>query len=169
VLPGRRRLKQLYVLKNASAAALFIISVVGYPLTALASQVRVGWPYVLVLSTFFFFFEMSFEVIYDFKDVAGDRAEGVPTYPAVHGERAGRRVFDLFVLLAAGSLLGSYLAGITGFKELIILLAPALQAIAFEPFARRGYRAADTVRLTHLGSLQLLIYNLYIWLGLPIP
>jgi 4-hydroxybenzoate polyprenyltransferase len=169
LLPGRRRLKQIYAAKNAAAACLFIITVVGYPLLALRGELRVDAAWVAVMSGFFFFFEMSFEVIYDFKDLAGDRAQRVPTYPAVHGERGGRLAFDLFVLLAAAILLGGWALGAVGFKELIILLAPALQAAAFELFARRGYRARDTVLVTHLGSLQLLAYNLYILVGLPIP
>lgn len=169
LLPGRRRLKQLYLVKNASAACLFLITVVGYPTLALSGELRVSAAWVAAMSAFFFFFEMSFEVVYDFKDLAGDRAQGVPTYPALHGERTGRRVFDLFVLLAAAILFGSYLAGIVGFPELIMLLAPAVQAASFEPFRRRGYRARDTVLVTHLGSLQLLVFNLYVLSGLPVP
>jgi 4-hydroxybenzoate polyprenyltransferase len=168
VLPGRRRLKQIYALKNAAAAALFLITLVGYPLAAPGAAVSAPWPTVLALALFFFFFEMSYEVIYDFKDLAGDRAHGVPTYPVVHGERGGRRVFDGLVLTAAAVLLGSYLAELVGFKELIMLLAPGLQAVAFEPFARRGYRARDTVWITHLGSLQLVKFHAWVLLGLPV-
>jgi 4-hydroxybenzoate polyprenyltransferase len=169
VLPGRRRLKQIYAVKNASAAALFLVTLVGYPLAALGPLFRAPWPYVLAMAGFFFFLEMSYEVIYDFKDVAGDRAQAVPTYPAVHGERGGRLAFDSLVAASAAVVLGACLGGVVGFKEMIMLLAPALQALAFEPFARRGYRARDTVWITHLGSLQLATYNAWVLLGLPIP
>jgi 4-hydroxybenzoate polyprenyltransferase len=169
VLPGGRRLKQIYAMKNASAAALFLITLVAYPLCALGTAPGPRWPYVAALSLFFFFFEMSFEVISAFKDLAGDRQQGVPTYPAVHGEARGRMIFDGFVLGAACVLLGAHALRLVGFKELIMLLGPGLQAALFEVFARRGYRGADTVWITHLGSAQLVVYNLWVLLRLPIP
>jgi 4-hydroxybenzoate polyprenyltransferase len=169
VLPGRLRLKQIYALKNASAAVLFLITLVGYPWATLGSAFSAPWPQVLALSLFFFFFEMSFEVVYDFKDLAGDRAEGVPTYPAVHGGRGGRLAFDLFLVAAALVLIVARAAGAVGFKELLLLLSPAVQAALFPLFARRGFRARDTVWITHLGSLQLCLYNAWVLLGLPIP
>ena len=41
---------------------------------------------------FFFVFEHTFEVLYDLRDVDGDRAVGVPTYPVVHGPRVSASI-----------------------------------------------------------------------------
>ena len=37
-------------------------------------------------------FELSYEVLYDLRDVDGDRAAGVRTYPVVHGLAVGWNV-----------------------------------------------------------------------------
>jgi 4-hydroxybenzoate polyprenyltransferase len=169
VLPGGRRFKALYFWKNTMAGVLFLMSVVGYPLLAQRDAISVGWEYVGLMAVFFFFLEHSFEILYDFKDVAGDRTEGVRTYPAVHGERAGAWFFYAAVALSAAALVAGTALGTLGFREGIILFAPAIQVAAFRVYRRRGYRARDTVAITHLGSLQLLAYNGYVWAGLPIP
>jgi 4-hydroxybenzoate polyprenyltransferase len=168
-LPGRRRLKNLYLWKNTTAGVLFLMSVMGYPLVVLPTAREVDLAYLIFMGAFFFFLEHSFEIIYDFKDVEGDRRERVRTYPAVHGERGAARVFYGVVGLSAAMLVAGACVGVLGFREVIILLAPAVQIVAFHVYRRRGYRAQDTVTITHLGSIQLLIYNAYVWAGLPIP
>jgi 4-hydroxybenzoate polyprenyltransferase len=162
-------LKNLYFWKNTTAGVLFLLSVVGYPLAVLSAATTVDPAYLAFMAAFFFFLEHSFEIIYDFKDLEGDRRERVRTYPAVHGERGGARVFYAAVVLSAAALLVGAGVGVLGFREVIILLAPAVQLVAFQVYRRRGYRAQDTVTITHLGSFQLLVYNAYVWAGLPIP
>jgi 4-hydroxybenzoate polyprenyltransferase len=169
VLPGLRRFKALYFWKNTMAGVLFLLSIVLYPLIALRAQVTVTAAYVVFMALFFFFLEHSFEILYDFKDIAGDRQEGVRTYPAVHGERVGVRAFYGAVTLSTAMILLGLWQGSLGFQESLILLAPAVQLVAFQFYRRRGYRAHDSVTITHLGSLQLLMYNAYLWSGLPIP
>jgi 4-hydroxybenzoate polyprenyltransferase len=169
VLPGHRRFKTRYFWKNTMAGVLFLMSIIGYPLLALRDHLEVGPAYVALMAAFFFFLEHSFEILYDFKDVEGDRLHGVRTYPAVHGERGGILAFSAAVALAALSLVAGVASGVLGFREGIILFAPAVQAAAFVAYRRRGYRAGDTVTITHLGSIQLLLYNAYVWAGLPIP
>jgi 4-hydroxybenzoate polyprenyltransferase len=163
------RFKDLYAAKNGVAGALFVLSVILYPVVGRRGALLVPPVYILLMVGFFFFFEMSFEVIYDLKDIAGDQAEGIPTFPAVHGAKAGVAVAAGFALAGAGFISGGYLAGVFGFREIIILLAPGLQLLVLPIYRRRGFRARDTVWITHLGSLQLAVYNLYVWLGLPIP
>lgn len=169
VLPGGRRFKAMYSWKNTTAGVLFLMSIVGYPLIALHEDLAVGVPYVIFMAAFFFFLVHSFEILYDFKDIAGDRCEGVRTYPAVHGDCAGAMTFYAALLLSAAVLGLGLAAGVLGFREGIMLLAPAVQTAAFPLYRRRGYRAQDTVVITNLGSLQLLLYNAYVWAGFPIP
>ena len=80
----------MYVFKNMSAEWLFLLSVVCYPLLAWHEERILDTNQILLMCGFFYFLEMSFEILYDFKDIDGDRKEGVRTYPVVHGERIGR-------------------------------------------------------------------------------
>ncbi|MCA9520442.1 MAG: UbiA family prenyltransferase [Myxococcales bacterium] len=167
---GRRtRFKDLYAVKNPAAGVLFLLSVIGYPLAAFGSQIQVSWAYIGLLALFFLLFENSFEVIYDLKDIPGDRAEGIPTFPAVHGDRVGLFVVAGLASAAAIVIVIGYLTRVFGFRELLIVMAPLLQLAIVPIFRRRGYRAHDTVWITHLGSAQLAIYLTYAWLELPIP
>lgn len=167
---GRRtRFKELYAVKNPAAGVLFVLSVIGYPVAVLGAQLQVGWGYVGLMALFFILFENSFEVIYDLKDIPGDRAEGIPTFPAVHGDRVGVIVVAALATSAALVILAGYALGPFGFRELLIMLAPLVQLALLPLFRRRGYRALDTVWITHVGSAQLAVYLAYAWLELPIP
>lgn len=163
------RFKDLYIGKNLSAGILFVISVLGYPLVGLGDAISVSWGYLACCALFFIFFEMSFEVIYDLKDIEGDRAEGIPTFPAVHGDAVGMRVSAAFALTAIVVISAALVTGLFGFREVLIILAPGLQLVMLPLYRKRGYRARDTVWITHLASAQLLIYNAYAYSGLPIP
>lgn len=169
VLAGGRRFKAMFFWKNTMAGILFLMSVVGYPLLGLRDAIAVGGLYVALLAAFFFFLEHSFEILYDFKDVRGDAAQGVHTYPVVVGERGATLIFFGCLALSAGALgLGLGLR-VLGFREGLLLLAPASQSLVFFIYRRHGYPRRGSVLATHVGSAQLLIYNGYVWLGLPIP
>src|SRR5690606_3867192 len=74
VLPGRRRIKQLYFWKNTASAAGFILTVFLYPLalvgwgadpSALAPGITAAT--IALSGAFFILFELSYEVIYDLR------------------------------------------------------------------------------------------------------
>ncbi len=69
-LPGRRRLKQLYFIKNNASAAGFMITLFGYPLAPLLRTSggwffppQITWATVVLTGLFFFLFEVSYEII----------------------------------------------------------------------------------------------------------
>ena len=78
---GLRRFKDTHLFKNTMSAVLFVLSVIAYPLLGRAGPLQPRRERVAALAIFFFLFEHTFEVIYDLRDLEGDRAVGVPTYP----------------------------------------------------------------------------------------
>lgn len=167
---GRRiRLKQVYLVKNVASATGFLLTVFGYPLLARAAGVQVEWRTVATLAAFFFCSEIAYEVIYDLRDVAGDRAAGVPTFPAVHGERAGRAIVAGLLVASALSVAVGYAAGVLPWRAFVMVAGPEVQGGAFWRMVRRGgVTERDCVRLTWVGAGLLLAYAAWVWLGLPL-
>lgn len=174
ILPGRRRIKQLYFWKNTASAVGFILTVFLYPLAA------IGWganpaalapgitPATLWLSgAFFVLFELSYEVIYDLRDEPGDRAAGVMTYPVVHGVAGAMRIIDGLIAASALCLVVGFATGLVPWRIFVMILAPALNLVAYKRFVRRGITSADCVRLTWLGAALLAAYHLWVVVGLP--
>lgn len=174
LLPGRKRLKQLYFWKNFSSGTGFLVTVFGYPLATILSAgstarfpAGITWPTVLFTALFFLLFIQSYEIIYDLRDVTGDRALGIKTYPAVHGVPIAARIIDTLIFSAMAVLVAGYGLSILPWRIFIMVGAPVLQLIVYRPALRRGITAADCRRLTWLGALLLLVYHLWIFAGLP--
>jgi 4-hydroxybenzoate polyprenyltransferase len=174
LLPGRRRIKALYFWKNTASATGFMLTVFGFPLA------MAGWgrdparlapgitpATVALCALFFFLFELSYEVIYDLRDVAGDRAEGVRTFPVVHGERGAVRIIDGLVVASVAVLVGGHLAGVVPWRAAVMVVAPVLQLVLYKRALPRGLTSGDCLRLTWLGAGMLAAYHLWIALGLP--
>lgn len=170
---GRRfvRFKDLYAAKNGVSAFMFVLSVFFYPLLAEGPPRVMAAPAIAVMIAFFFLFEQSFEVLYDLRDIEGDRAVGVPTYPVVHGvERGGAIVVGLCVVPVA-ILVAGKLARTIGARELLMAAAP----IAMLAFLRvRGpskVSRADCIGVTYAGAALLVVYlvgtTLWARAGLP--
>jgi len=166
VLPGRRRFKETYLWKNASSAALFVLSCLLYP-AALAGW-DVSWARLAWLAAFFFPLEMTYEIIYDLRDVEGDRAQGVRTFPVVHGPRAAWRIVEALIAASAAALVAGWLSGALRVRELLLLAAPVQQALLFELRIKRSVTQRDCIALTWLGAAQVFSYLLWAWAGLPL-
>ena len=166
ILPGRRRIKELYFFKNTASAAGFVITVFLFPLTAdLAPGITTA---TIVLSgVFFVLFELSYEVIYDLRDEPGDRAAGVRTYPVVHGLAGAMRIIDGLIVASALVLVVGFAAGLVPWRIFVMILAPALNLVAYKRAVRRGITSADCIRLTWLGAGLLVAYHLWVAAGLP--
>jgi len=174
ILPGRRRIKQLYFFKNTASAAGFVLTVFLYPLAALADW---GAPALLapgitpatlwLSAAFFVLFELSYEVIYDLRDEPGDRAAGVRTYPVVHGLAGAMRITDGLILTSALALIGGFAAGAVPWRIFVMILAPALNFALYKRAMRRGITSADCIRLTWYGAALLVAYHLWVVAGLP--
>ncbi|MFH1532599.1 MAG: UbiA family prenyltransferase [Pseudomonadota bacterium] len=168
LLPGGRRIKQLYFWKNTASALGFLITVFGYPLA-------LGLPYppgidlsaVVVSMAFFTLFELSYEVIYDLRDVAGDRAAGVRTYPVVHGVAAAVRIADGLILSSLVVLLGGWIAGSIPWRIAVMGAAPLLQFVIYKRAITRGITSRDCVNITWTGVGLLVAFHLWVAAGLP--
>jgi 4-hydroxybenzoate polyprenyltransferase len=168
-LRGRSRLKEMYFWKNSGSALIFVLTCFAYPLAA-APRIA-EWSTILCLAAFFVPFELTYEILYDFRDLEGDRREGVPTYPVVHGPERARQILDGLLVAAALALLVGLGTGAIGVREGLMLAAPASQLVFYRPRLARGLTTHDCVVLTHLGTAQVVLWIVGTWLwelaGLP--
>ena len=156
---GLSRFKELYFFKNTMSAVIFLHTCFAYPLALAGAEARtLPWPAVATLMIFFFLFELTYEVLYDLRDLEGDRAEGVPTYPVVHGDATAVRIIDGLLAGAALALVVGLARGWLGVREGLMLFAPALQFFFYRARLSRGLTPRDCIVLTDLGSAQLVLF-----------
>ena len=174
-LPGfKRRLKEFYFWKNSASALGFVLTVFLYPLSQmgwglqpslLASDITL-WSIACAL-IFFVLFEISYEVIYDLRDVVGDREVKAQTYAVVHGEVVSAIVVQGCIAAALGVLVLGYGLGMVPWRLAVMGAAPLVQWVLFRRWFRRGILPRDCIVLTWIGASMLLVYHLWIGLGLP--
>lgn len=172
LLPGRRRIKQLYFWKNTASATGFMLTVFGYPLAIAGWSLHalapgIGLATLAWSAVFFFLFELSYEVIYDLRDAPGDRTAGVRTYPVVHGEHGAVRVIDGLLAGSMAALVIGWATGALPWRIFIMICAPLVQLVLYKRFVRRGVTSRDCIGLTWLGAALLVSYHLWIAVGLP--
>jgi 4-hydroxybenzoate polyprenyltransferase len=170
-LKGLRRFKDLYFFKNFMSSVLFVLTCFVYPLVVGTLLHPGGMLAVVLLVAFFVPFELTYEILYDLRDLEGDRAEGVPTYPVVHGPAISIRIINGLLLCASSALVAGLLVGAIGLLEGLMLVAPIIQFVFYHPRYQRGLTARDCIVLTHLGSALLLVYiaGTQVWLALDLP
>lgn len=168
---GLKRIKQLYFFKNFGSAFLFVLTCLAYPLAVAGWTPIVPWAFVAALALFFVPFEVSYEILYDFRDLPGDRREGIPTFPVVHGPATAQRLIDALLGLSLAVIALAVLAGAFGVRELLFSFAPIAQWFFYRPRLARGLTSSDCIALTHLGSAQLVVFLLgtRAWLALGLP
>jgi 4-hydroxybenzoate polyprenyltransferase len=155
---GLSRFKEMYFFKNFGSSVLFVLTCFVYPVAAAGWAHVVPWSTLIVLALFFVPFELTYEILYDMRDLEGDRAEGIPTYPVVHGVENGRRIIDALLLGSSVVLLAAFFLRMIGVRELLMLVAPIAQWIFYRPRYRRGLTPRDCIVLTHLGTAQLALF-----------
>lgn len=156
------RLKQVFLLKNVFSGLLFIASVIGYPLLLCAQ--RPPPAQVLWLAAFFLPLEITYELIYDLRDVTGDAAEGIVTVPVAWGARRTRGLIWLLLAISTAALLSSGLR----WRELVMVAAPLQQALVVLFWIPREVTKRAAVRVTYLGAAQLASYCAWVLAGLPL-
>jgi len=168
---GLSRLKEIYFFKNFGSSVLFVLTCFIYPLAAANFARIVPWSTILVLAVFFVPFELTYEILYDMRDLEGDRAEGVPTYPVVHGMDASRRIIDALLFGSIAVLIVGFAIRAIGVRELLMVVAPIAQLAFYRPRYRRGLTSRDCIVLTHLGSAQLVMFivGTTLWLRAGMP
>jgi 4-hydroxybenzoate polyprenyltransferase len=167
---GFSRFKEMYFFKNFGSSVLFVLTCFCYPLASLPRVV--GFGTIACLVAFFVPFELTYEILYDLRDLEGDRREGVPTYPVVHGAARARQIIDGLLIAATAALAIGLATGAIGMREGLMLAAPATQLAFYRPRFRRGLTARDCIVLTHLGTAQVVAWIAGTWawakLGLPV-
>ncbi len=166
---GLSRLKEIYFFKNFGSSVLFVLTCFAYPL---ACYERVAdWWTIVILTVFFLLYEQTYEIIYDLRDIVGDRHEKVPTYPVVHGPERARQIIDCLlaasiILLAIGSVCGHL-----GVRELLMGVAPILQFVLYRRWFRRGVSPKDCIVMTNLGTALLVFFLVgnWLWLAAGLP
>jgi 4-hydroxybenzoate polyprenyltransferase len=174
LLPGGRRLKQQYFWKNTTSAVGFLFTVLGYPLATLAWQkglhhfpTGISWVTVIFSALFLFLFVLSYEVIYDLRDMQGDKLAGIRTYPVVHGERTAIHIVDGLLFSSLVILALGYVSGFVPWRIFIMAAAPVIQYVVYKRALRRGISAMDCIVLTWIGAALFIIYHLWVLADLP--
>lgn len=165
-LPGGRRVKQLYFWKNLASATGFLLTCFALPLLGASSVLAPGVS-IAATALFFLLFELSYEVLYDLRDVEGDALAGVRTYPVVHGVEVGWRIAWGLMLAASVVAFGSFGAGLVPWRIAIMGSAPLIQLLWSARVRRRGIRSADCVGITWIGVALLAGWHVWEALGLP--
>jgi 4-hydroxybenzoate polyprenyltransferase len=123
---------------------------------------------VAAVVLFFLAYELSFEIVYDLRDVEGDAARAIPTFPVVHGPHAAARGVLGLLLGSAIVMFVAFGAGLLPWRIAVMGLAPAFQATWFLRVARRGVRGSDCVAVTWAGVGLFVVYHAWEALGLPL-
>lgn len=167
---GLSRLKEMYFFKNFGSSLLFTLSVFLYPLFGLELEQRYSTSALLLSIAFFIPLELTYEIIYDLRDVEGDRALRVPTYPVVHGEARARQIIWGLILGSSLPLIIGAASGLLRLREWVVVAGCVQQAILVLVFLRRGRRPSprDCILITLIGAAQLLSYCAWVRLGLPL-
>jgi 4-hydroxybenzoate polyprenyltransferase len=169
LLPGRVRLKQLYVLKNFASAIGFLLTCFAYPIAGAHGQLAsgIGAKTILTTGVFFFLFELSYEVVCDLRDVSGDRDAAISTYPVAHGAGGAARIVDALCAASVATLVLGFAIRLVPWRIAIMAFGPVVEVFLYNRWLERGITTQDCVRLTWLGVALLVAYNLWVALALP--
>jgi 4-hydroxybenzoate polyprenyltransferase len=132
-LPGRSalRLKNLFVLKNLSSGVGWTLGLLVYPAVRAG---RVLDQPVWIASAYMFLAVMAHEIIWDIRDVQGDRAADVHTLPVVVGVGTTKGIL-LAAMVALAALVAASVAGrIVPFWWLLLIGHAAVLAVVAAQF-----------------------------------
>ena len=163
----RRRVKEILLLKNVAAGLLWVLSSIGYPLALSRRAPPAGE--VLALSLFLLPLALAFTLVYDLRDVEGDRGAGIATVPIALGVPRTRVFLELLLALSALALLGGYLSGPIRFVELLLLAAPLQLALVMRLWISPEVGRHAVEAMTWLSAGQLLSYVAWASAGFPLP
>ncbi len=168
---GLSRFKEIYFFKNFGSSVLFVLTCFVYPLAVDPQARLMGWPGIVTLALFFVPYELTFEILYDLRDIEGDRAENVPTYPVVHGAERARQIIDALLAFSAGVIVFGFAMKWIGARELLMLAAPPIQLVFYRPRYKRGLTPHDCILLTHMASALVVFYMIgnAVWLRAGLP
>jgi len=164
---GRRRIKELMLWKNVASATGFLLTCFAMPLLVYPLQAGISTTTVVVTMAFFFFFELSYEVLYDLRDIDGDRLAGVKTWPVLFGPRGGSAVAIGQMLTAVLIVVVGYATGALPWHIAIMGMAPVMQLVLVVPRLPDRVTSSLCIGITWLGVLLLAAFHIWELLGLP--
>jgi 4-hydroxybenzoate polyprenyltransferase len=164
---GRRRIKELAFWKNLASATGFLLTCFAGPLLTAPLAPDVDATAVIVAGAFFLFFELSYEVLYDLRDVEGDRLVGVKTWPVLLGPRGGAAIAVAQMLAATGIAVIGFVAGALPWHITIMGAAPLVQLAVVGPRLPDRVNSSLCIGVTWLGAGLLVAYLVWEALGLP--
>ena len=165
---GFTRFKEIYFFKNFASGVLFLLSGLVYPIVDAGAAELISPTRLALFAVFYLAMDFTYEIFYDLRDLDGDKAEGVPTFPVVHGKTGAHRLVIALLFVAAAALLGGYGLGALVFADVVMVAAVFQQGAYFKWKVTNGLNQDDCVFVTYLGAAQLVSYNLWIWAGLPL-
>lgn len=167
------RFKEMYFFKNVMSVVIFVLTSFAYPLAVTedahgANHLAINaLPFLLI---FFVTYELTFEIIYDLRDIEGDRAEGIPTYPVIHGARTSLTIVKGLLMVNIAALLIGFFLRVLGVRELLMLVAPIVQAVWIARH-KDPWTSKECLWLTHVGTIELVLFVLgtALWRLLSLP
>ncbi|MCA1662979.1 MAG: UbiA family prenyltransferase [Myxococcales bacterium] len=164
-----RRITQLDFWKHSASAIGFLLTIFCYPLAWARGQLwyGIGWSTVAATAVYFFLFELSYEIIYDLRDAAGDARADVRAYPVVLGAAASTRIIDALCIASLVVIAGAFAAHIVPWRIAILGVGPLLQIVLYKRFVKRGITSRDCINLTWLGAALLVAYHGWVLARLP--
>lgn len=165
-LSGGRRLKQRYFWKNTASATGFVLTCFAAPLLA-AHQLITSTTAIAATAVFFVLFELSYEVLYDLRDVEGDRLADVRSYPVVHGIDGGWRIAFGLMAASCAAVFSAFALGLVPWRVAIMGTAPLIQLAWSARVRRRGITSKDCIGITWIGVALLAGWHVWEALGLP--
>lgn len=164
---GRRRIKELAFWKNTASATGFLLTCFVMPLLMSPLAVDVTVTAAVVAGVYFLLFELSYEVLYDLRDVDGDRLVGVKTWPVLLGPRGGAAVAVGQMLAAVVVVVIAFAAGALPWHLAVMGAAPLLQLLIVGPRLPDRITSTVCVGVTWFGAALLAAYHGWELLGLP--
>ncbi len=166
------RLKTVGWLKIHASSIGFLLTVFGYPLSrAWATRTLchdISTETVLCLSLFFYSVELSMELVYDLRDIPGDRWAGILTLPVLYGEQRTARLIAGLLLAAGLFLVFGSVMGWIPWRGVVLIAAPIWLGVQVLRWIQFGRVTGELCRrLTwQLAGLNL-AYLLWTVSGLP--
>lgn len=172
ILPGRIRLKQIYIVKNVAAALGLLLTCFAYPLARahwgfFGLPIGVDGMTLLITAGFFFLLELSFEVICDLTDVKGDAVAGIESFPVSLGVELSVRIANQLIGFSAILLIVGYAMHFLPWRITVLVIGPLVEFALFKRALRRGLRASDPALIAWVGAGMLGLYHAWILLRLP--
>ncbi len=164
---GSRRLKEMMLWKNVASACGFLLTCFAMPLLVYPLLPDVDVVTVVFAVGFFFFFELSYEVLYDLRDVEGDRLIGARTWPVLLGPRGGSAIAVGQLLLSFAFVVVGAVSGHLPWRIAVMGAAPLLQLAVIGPRLPERVTSSLCVGITWLGVALLAAYHVWEYLGLP--